>query len=114
MYLQCNLLNKISDVTGGGEMFWAACYGYITDITSEKNRTKRLAYVDGLMGISFFTGMKLGAIIEKNFGKMYNFGSAMFVRLVRIVGLIPNLCLKKSFCNHYQSKLTDPQTCQIE
>ena len=72
----------IADVTGGGEMFWAACYGYLTDITSEKNRTKRFAYLDGLSPIARIIGMFLGALIKDNLGIIYNFIFGISIRYI--------------------------------
>ena len=63
-------------------MFFAACYSYITDITSEKNRTIRFAYLDGLWPIGFYTGMMLGGFIKNKIGYMYNFSLGVLVRFV--------------------------------
>ena len=63
-------------------MFWAACYGYLTDITSEKNRTKRFAYLDGLSPIARIIGMFLGALIKDNLGIIYNFIFGISIRYV--------------------------------
>ena len=71
-----------TDVTGGGEMFWAASYGYIADITSERNRTKRLAYLDGLTPLAFIVGMLLGATIKEELGYKYNFIFGILIRCV--------------------------------
>ena len=55
---------------------------YITDITLEKNRTKRFAYLGGLWPIGFYTGMLLGGFIKDKIGYMYNFALGMLVRFV--------------------------------
>ena len=77
-----SIFKIILDVTGGGEMFWAASYGYIADITSEKNRTKRLAYLDGLTPLAFIIGMLLGATIKEKLGYKYNFVFGILIRCV--------------------------------
>ena len=63
-------------------MFFVGCHSYITDITSEKNRTRRFAYLDGLLPIAFYTGMLLGGLIKDKIGYMYNFALGMLVRFV--------------------------------
>ena len=63
-------------------MLFAGCYSYIADITSEKNRTKRFAYLAGLWPIGFYTGMLLGGFIKDKIGYMYNFALGMLVRFV--------------------------------
>ena len=63
-------------------MFFAACYGYLADVTSEKDRTKRMAYVDGVFHPIFATGMLLGSAIKDRFGFKYNFVFGILIRFV--------------------------------
>ena len=61
-------------------MFWAGCYCYLTDVTTEKNRTKRFAYLDGLWPIGYFTGMFFAGMIKEDLGYMYNYALGILTR----------------------------------
>ena len=63
-------------------MLFAACYGYLSDVTSEKDRTKRMAYVDGLFAPIFALGMLIGASIKDEFGFKYNFVFGLIIRYI--------------------------------
>jgi PCFT/HCP family folate transporter-like MFS transporter 1/3 len=73
MYNFLPIFKHIIDISGGSILFYLGAYTYLTDITTEENRTSRLAIFDGLMWIGFQTGSMLSGPIKTNFGLKYNF-----------------------------------------
>ena len=65
------------DLTGGSAVFFLASYSYISDVSEEKSRTKRFAYLDGLFPLGFYTANALAGPIKTHLGIMYNFAFGM-------------------------------------
>ena len=62
------LLECLQDVTGGEIVFGLASYALMADITTEENRTKRMAVLDAFKFVGIAIGFFLGGIIKLNFG----------------------------------------------
>lgn len=59
-----NKTKFLLDCTGGSTCFFLAAYAYIADISDPKHRTRRLAYLDGLFPLGFYTGNALSGIVK--------------------------------------------------
>ena len=73
------------DLTGGSTVFFLASYAYITDISSPEMRTTRIALVDGLFPLGFYSGTAFAGPIQKHLGEIYNFGFGMFFALLAVL-----------------------------
>ena len=69
-------------MSGGSILFYLGTYCYMTDITTEENRTFRMAIVDGLIWIGFYIGNILAGPIKTNMGLKYNFIISLIFILV--------------------------------
>ena len=68
--------------------FFLACYSYISDITTKENRTKRLAYLDGIHIISYALGMTLSGYIKHGLGLFAPFAFAIGGSILCILYII--------------------------
>ena len=58
----------LQDLTGGSIVFFLATNCYIVDITTEENRTTRMAVLDAFFGVGYLIGLPMGTYIKKHFG----------------------------------------------
>ena len=62
------LFECLQEVTGGSTMFYLAMKSYLCDITTQEERTTRMAVADAFASVGWLIGMPLGTRIKKNFG----------------------------------------------
>ena len=62
------LFECLQDITGGEIVFGLGIYALMADITTDKNRTKRMAVLDAFKYLGHAIGFALGGIIQKSFG----------------------------------------------
>ncbi|XP_059079165.1 lysosomal proton-coupled steroid conjugate and bile acid symporter SLC46A3-like [Tigriopus californicus] len=79
------LFECLQDCTGGYVCFFLGCYSYISDISTSKTRTRRLAYLDGLFPIGFFTGMSVSGFLKEAYGFTATFGLSMVFTVATIL-----------------------------
>lgn len=65
-----------------------ACNAYLADVTEPKNRTKRVAYMTGLLYPGFNIGRALSLVIKENLGFMHNFAFGMLAQMITALYVI--------------------------
>ena len=79
------LFESLQDLTGGRPVFCLAVYSYMSDITTSKVRTKRLAFLDGVFPIGYTLGNSLSGIIKSQLGFYYSFGFGILFATLAIL-----------------------------
>ena len=67
----------LSEVTGGQVAFFLATKCYISDITSQAERTTRFAIVDAFYSVGWLMGLPIGTRIKKKFGYVALFSTTL-------------------------------------
>ena len=90
-------------------MFFLATKCYIVDITSEENRTTRMAVIDAFFGVGYLIGLPIGTHVKKHFGYIPLF--AMTLGFVVFAMLYTVIFLKDSYhlLTDEKKKLYDKQ-----
>ena len=65
-----------------------ACNAYLADVTDPKNRTKRVAFMTGLLYPGFNIGRALSLPIKEHLGFMHNFAFGMLAQMITVLYVI--------------------------
>ena len=76
------LFECLQDLTGGSLVFILATKCFIVDITTEENRTARLAVTDAFYGIGKLIGLPLGTRLNRYFGYNVLFSVSLVLSLI--------------------------------
>ena len=95
MKVEYLLFECLQDITGGGVVFFLATKCYIADITSDENRTTRMAIADAFFGVGYLIGLPLGTHIKKEFGYVPLFSFTL--GLVVVAMIYATVFLKDSY-----------------
>ena len=71
-------------------MFFLGCYSYITDITTSKRRTKRIAFLDGVFPIGFFMGLAASGPLKKQVRGMWQDCTTLMCHVYRAFYIVAN------------------------
>ena len=75
----------LEDITGGSLVFFLATQCFIVDITTEENRTARMAIAEAFYGLGWLIGLPLGTYTKKHLGYVPLF--SLNLRTILYVGL---------------------------
>ena len=82
------LFECLQDITGGEIVFGLGVYALMADITTEENRTKRMAVLDSFVFVGLATGFVLGGVIKKSYGWTPLYLTSMSLIVINILYVI--------------------------
>ena len=68
MKVEYLLFECLQDITGGEIVFGLGIYSLMADITTEENRTRRMAVLDAFVFVGIAVGFVLGGMIRHTLG----------------------------------------------
>ena len=110
------LFECLQDITGGEIVFGLGMYALMADITTDENRTKRMAVLDAFKFLGLAIGFVSGGIIKNSFGWIPLYLTSMTIILVNILYVIFFVKESSKLKNKDQSSRQDnkAQTCSGE
>ena len=88
------LFECLQDFTGGNTLFFLACSAYLTDVSTQEERTTRFAFLDGLWPFAYYLGNYLAGLVKSQFGFIGNFGLGTLVSGLNVLYI--SLVVKES------------------
>ena len=85
----------LEDITGGSLVFFLATQCFIVDITTEENRTARMAIAEAFYGLGWLIGLPLGTYTKKHLGYVPLFSLNLILALGTILYVV--LFVKDSY-----------------